>query len=225
MARTPALLSLLLLLPLSGWASTQNEARLGLHLAPLSKDPCGSSLEGYACDYPNGSNLRVRGDLHTFYHLYVLALDLDPDMGIGGMGFALDVQDPGTTPFLTQVGVCADVEYPTSDPLWKTVYWSASQNCQQNIDPADPQGQAVALAFTYYVYAYADASILGRYGVPFLVYDCQGEASYPPLDHSGAVQFGEGGGSPGVDPCAASLVPVESTTWGRVKRTFVSDPD
>ena len=235
--RTRLLASLLLslALPLTAVASTLQDARVGLHIGPVQKGfPCDAAGidQGYACDYPNGSTLNIHGDLNSGRNVYVVVLDVDPQVGVAGISMGIDYSSPDLL-VLDNNDVCADLAFPAAN--WPdpgsgiVITWGSATNCQNTPDPSDPQGQAAAAAYALYTYAYA-ASYLQVIQRPIgdmalTVADCNSaESQLLVPDQAGRITFGaEGNEQFAFDPCTIYPLPVEPTSWGRLKRMYATD--
>ena len=242
---TILLLGLSILASASAWAGTQGNVRIALHLEPYSKgDTCSLAPTALGCDsYGNVdpvSNLFVSGEIETSYLMYLVIMDINTASGLGGLSCGLTYQSGG----LGQGGlalfgsmVCADQAFSSiaPNPEWpdhgsgSVFTWDTINNCQNTVDPTDPQGEALAVAAGFYVYAYAEDWVrVGTRGYlaepDFKVSDC----SAVETDIAGSIFYGwaqadygrTGFGTSGFDPCFDSIVPVQETTWGRLKNQF-----
>jgi hypothetical protein len=231
MHRSPLvlLLATLLLAASGASASTQAQARVGLHFGPIQKGfPCDAVGPGhpFGCDYPDGSTLDLQGDLLTGYNVLVVVLDIDPEHGVAGLSMGIEYSAPD---LLVQAGqLCSDLEFPSlSWPASGTgavFTWAQDTNCQNTVDATDPQGQAVAVAYAFYTYAYDNAfmKVIARPEESALkVADCTSAESELWLpDQAGQINFGGGVGFFTFDPCTVYPLPVEKTSWGRVKLMY-----
>jgi hypothetical protein len=213
----------------SAFAASQDNARMALHVqdhATKASLTCAGAKPGeLGCDSSGpvaSSSLNTTGAVGVGYDVYVVALDVDPVSGVAGMVLGIDV-DPN-------VGIfgwtnCGELDFPGNG--WPqsgggdVITWSAGTNCQNAVDPTDPQGDAVVAGGAFYVYAYGAGvmSITRRNFVPLPdlgLADCSNAESALPLTAAGAAGFG---GALGVDPCFSEpSVAVEKTTWGGMKK-------
>ena len=234
--RTHLLASLLvsLALPLTAPASTLQEARVALHIIPgvQKGDPC--DIPGLdqtmACDYPNGSNLNLEGDLLTGRSVMIVVLDVDPAVGLAAVSLGIEWSDPEMFVSAGDLS-CADVAFPS--PTWPAsgsgilVAWNSATNCQNTPDASDPQGQAVGVAYALYTYAYSPAhlQVIQRPQDSVLkVADCNSVESVLNVpDQAGRIIFGTSSETFAFDPCTPYPLPVEPTSWGRLKRMYATD--
>ena len=115
--------------------------------------------------------------------------------------------------------LCSDLQFPNggwpADGGGNRITWAASSNCQETTIGAEG---VHAIAGSFYVYAYGDGSIEvtpnNNLVIPeFRVADCSAAESSVSIG-GGRVGFG---GVTGFNPCQLPPVPVEQTSWGRIK--------
>lgn len=139
----------------------------------------------------------------------------DPDSGIAGISFGIEAN-----PTIGIFGwdLCGDQEFSTagwpSNATGNTVTWNPNTNCQREVF-----GTEGVQAYTgaLYIYAYGDGALtvtpnFAAGDSVLRVSDCNGAESALSAP-GGAVGFGT---TPGYTPCSPA-VPVEQTTWGKIK--------
>ena len=209
----------------------QDLVKVGLHLTPkpTKGTPCGTApAGGFACDSPvnQTSALVVDGAVGVSYYMYMVLLDINTGPGVAGVALGINYNGAGSAGVdLFGAETCSDIEFPDGNwpdnpPCGNTITWSSAANCQQTVDPSDPQGEGYAIAYGFYAYAYSPDTfeIIKRpVAVPdFKVSDCTSAESNPVFpEAAGKAGFGQ----PGYQPCVA-VVPVEESTWGNIKRQF-----
>jgi hypothetical protein len=169
--------------------------------------------------------------------VYFIVANADSALGVSGVSLGVDY---GDTPGVTQDGVgcdvfgytfCSDLEYTngvgdvtTEFPAaggGNRLIWVRTTNCQRHV--VYPY-KVEAVACVFYVYAYGPDQFIvdmnrNLYtGAEFQMVDCPGPAlsdmAWP--SRAGVVEFG---GGPGYNPCSI-IVPVENTTWGKLKSQY-----
>ncbi len=194
-------------------AGSQDEAVIALAMVPISKGvtpPC-ETLDGIGCSlYATGPDV-----VFAQRRVYVVVARANPGAGVSGLQFGVEV-----SPTLSVDGwsLCADEQFPVGG--WpqsggaNVIAWDSDLNCQS--DEVGTDGvHAVGGYFSLYAYGSGTMSITpdSTGNDPVLtVLDCAGEAS-DILIPGGRVGFGE---ATGFNPCLAE-VPVERSTWGRIK--------
>jgi hypothetical protein len=214
----------------------QEQAVVALHAQAHNAKgfPCNESNENLPCGrFTTAWPLREGADV-----LLVVAR-ADSALGISGLLFRVDygntlgVQADGQGCDVFGYLSCSELEFlnvadPRDPSTWfpaagagNYLTWYPAANCQRHV--VEPWGVQV-LACTFYVYAYSpdrfsvNMSRWDPFG--FGVRDCAGPA-WSDLDlpsHAGYVDFG---GGAGYNPCLEfGPVPVESTTWGKLKSQY-----
>jgi len=191
----------------------------------------------------DGIDLRPCGDYVTSFpvgygaDVYVVVARADSALGISGLSCGIDygspgVQSDGAGVDLFGYALCSDLEVPASPDAdsthaWPTsgggnlFLWEPAGNCRRNV--VAPYGvQAIACAVYVYTYGAGQLAITpnpaGANGPEFQVTDCVGPTAWD-LEwpsHAGVVGFD----MDGYNPCTALGVPVEATTWGRLKSQY-----
>jgi hypothetical protein len=205
-------------------AGTLDNAKAGLTLKPYNSFlACGAAKipTGLACDAPNSSsNLIVQGVAFVPYSMYLVALDIDASVGLGGM--ALGISYPAD--WVVEWAKCCDQEFegqgwPASGGGNTLTY--AAATCPVGPDPSDPQGEATRVLGWFTLYALSDGvfEITKRnIAIPdFTAADCAASSSDPEFPtYAGKVGIGSG---VGYQPCVPpEVVPTQTTTWGAIKK-------
>ncbi len=196
---------------------------------------------GHWCKYWNYdepcSEFTTTWPLEAGTRIYVIVARADSALGVSGISLGVTYQTPGGSTDGVGVDVfgyvtCADYEFReggdgSPDQIFPAsgggnrLFWEPTTNCQRHV--VSPYG-VETLACVIYVYAYGPDQFAvipnpaGANGPEFQVVDCVGPTAWD-LEwpsHAGVVGFG----MDGYNPCIALGVPVEATTWGRLKSQY-----
>ena len=224
------LLSLLVAAPGTALAGTLDGTSIIGVLQPLaSKNTCGNFIPQDCNGFQEA--YIVTGDLLTSYDLYILAVEVNPLVGLGGALFGIHYDDaPNAGLDIFGWTLCGDLEFPSiaPNPVWPAassvniVTFITPANCQTSIAPGDDK--ATANLGSLYAYAYGDDifTITPRTftpGMEFEVADCNAATTHLPWpNNAGHVGFGiHQGHSICCEHCGT---PVEPTSWSRIKSTY-----
>ncbi len=194
-------------------AGCQNAVKIAAHLQALGPwrpiPVCIENAPGpLVCPGGNGGEaIQSQGAVGTGYALYVVAIDLDPELGVDQIGFSIDYDGtPGAGVDLFGTLTCGSAltvpenGFPASGG-GVIVDFGACQGTDPN--PSSVRSQVTAAAF--YVYAYGD----DRFSIderPYsglgkaFVRDCEGDVT--PSGVLSSVGFGSTEGYP---PCSADF--------------------
>jgi hypothetical protein len=220
-----------LLLVGGAFAGTQDGAVITLHAkAHTSKSLtlCTTWAPTVPCsEYVSTWPLGLSSDVYL-----VVAKAPDAALGIAGMSCGIDyngMASKGVDVF--GWNLCADLQFTNSgaEGEWPAagggnrITWVSTTNCQTEVLGTDGV-HAIGGAFYLYAYSGDVFQVTGNMNlvIPELaVADCNASTTMLPMDGqaSGSVGFGEPGCNPCVEYCGP-VVPVESTTWGRVKTQY-----
>jgi hypothetical protein len=212
-------------------AQPPDGARLGLHATvPGKKAGCGQ-----VNDPVDGTPISCRdynvGPLATgdgvIYHVF-LCVAFAPG-SVAGMSCGVVYDDTNASQTVVDWTLCADLEFPNSGPngVWPAsgggnrITWISTTNCQTT---EIGQDGVHATAGFFYVYLYGTSELTLMEVTPnnnlvsgpeMNIANCQAQAT--DLSPLAAAKVGFGT-TQGYNPC--TVVPVEPTTWGALKRTF-----
>ena len=205
-------------------AGTQNDAVIALHpVTHLTKgDPGCAGAPTIPC-----SDYLKTWPLHVSTNLFlVTARAMDASRGIAGMSCGILYNNAHTKLFNPTWSLCADLQFTNAgvNGEWPAsgggnrITWVSTTNCQRTVYGGDG---VHAVAGFFYIYAYsADTFAITpnlNLQIPELaVADCSASTTYLPMDGSRSAVCGFG--MDGYNPCEA--VPVQATTWGKVKSQF-----
>lgn len=212
------------------FAGNNIQAGIALHV--------GAAVAKNACDALAGlTNATVVTDadatLDNHYYVYLLVCngsDRDPaapsPLRTGVAGFQCGI-DYGPAITVDAWVRCADQDFPQltwpAPNSGNTVTWSAVTNCQdQNTEPFVP-GTVMAIGGYFDVYTTGLPEIMAVINRPVdgkaKVVDCnfvEDDITFNTPSQLGIVSFGA---SLGYNPCGGAT-PVESTTWGAIKKNY-----
>jgi len=207
--------------PASGGVSS--DVKLSLHTQLRTKkvtQTCGSAAPtAVPCSQHN-----VSGSIETQYHVYLVVARVDPSEGIGGVTVGVDY---GEGVHVEGWSLCADLYFDRGS--WPAagsgarIIWSHLAHCQRSTVPGHEEEGVHAIAAALYVYAYSPGDLfltVNTAGLPqpeLAIMNCSAmEVALDP-EVLPLVRFSASGTEPGVSPCALDPVPIQETSWGRLK--------
>ena len=200
-----------------------------LHIAPVG-DPLTACTSGPSSTGEIVTEAVARGDGTADYFVYVLASPANwPEDGLKGVQLSIDhtgSTEPNSTLRIFEWRTCSDAEWP--DDTWpdsgggNTLTWISCQFDQ------------VLAVGTFLVSAYAPSSMsIAGYPATGVVKTANCDAAETVtqqtigFDRVGWVSMGgaskgldRNGCNPMVESCVPGLVPIQPTTWGRVKSLY-----
>jgi hypothetical protein len=207
-------------------ANTQSDARIALHIRDIpKKSGCGIS-DPNVTNTPCSNFVTHQNSNEGIWHVFlVVAQGQAP--GVAGMSCGLDTDFAPSNALNYSWTLCADLEFPNdggngpwpADEGGNRVTWNSVTNCQTQVEGGDG---IHAVAGFFYIYNYGDPlsymQITPNNNVPdpeLQVADCNAVASDLHPLQAGRATWGL---EEGYNPCGA--VPVETTTWGSLKRQY-----
>lgn len=211
-------------------AGTQDNAVISLHV----KSHAVKAIEVCTTANPNTnlvpcSQYVLTGGLSTALDAYLVVANAAAGAGIGGLSCGIEYNgNTGEGVGVFAWTLCADLEFKNSGPdgEWpqshggNRITFETTTNCQR----VEIGGEGVhAVAGAFYVYAYGDDTFRvtpnrNLVNPELAVADCA--ASETQLDTTGTksatAAFGAATGA--FNPCQG--VPVETTTWGKIKSAY-----
>ncbi|NNF06089.1 MAG: hypothetical protein HKN21_04960 [Candidatus Eisenbacteria bacterium] len=192
-------------------------AKIAMHVQEVTPvETCGANLpSSLNCqDFDSPLNVSWPAD-GTMAHVYLLIIDVDPETGTSGASFGIEY---GNMIMGAWQG-CADKVFPEN--AWPASGSGATfsfDECQNTVD----EGAEDAFAVLGYFLVWANEDdvffVTQRNYQPkpdFEIFECSGNEIAPNYPrNAGNIGFGSSGG---YAPCIED-VPVESTTWGTIKR-------
>jgi hypothetical protein len=215
-------------------AGTQPQAVVALH-AKSHRPPSPET----ACDVGRPTvpcrEYRVTWPIESGADVYLVVARAYPGPGIAGVSCGISYNATlGAGVDVLGWTLCADLEFRNAGPNgeWPAseggnrITWVPTTNCQRTV--INPDG-VHAIAGAFYVYAYsmdtflvtANKNLAGPY--EFAVADCAASITYL---REGSLELPAAAaclvlGAPGYNPCVgATTVPVDRTTWGKLKTKY-----
>ncbi len=223
------------------WAGDQVTSVIALHVTPHNaKTSC--SFGNPVLTTPTSCNDYVsKGDLSTGYDTWLcIAGPAGDDKGEGYSGAGLGIYYDNTSGSGVDIfawTACTDLQYPSNENTvpWpqnnsgNRMVWAPTTGCQRTEIPAASTAVHAALGF-FYLYAYSPDILYTGYhpqlesGPEFAVVNCQSAVTDLLITNAGYAAFSSGAVNSGCNPCltpnGCGPVPVQKTTWGRIKTTY-----
>ncbi len=204
-------------------AGTQDGAVLALHRTALAKKAsltCSGDVDPITTNTPCSAFVTT-GPLLEAVNVYLVVANAQSTAGIAGLSCGITYDATGTSGVdIFGWTLCSDLEFPNMG--WPAagsgnrITWSAGTNCQRT-EVGGEGVQAIAGAFYVYAYSSDDLELTANTAITpdeLQVADCA--TAVTNVMEGGIVSFGLNSGcNPCIDECI--IVPVESTTWGKIK--------